>query len=71
MVMRAGRRVDDVATNLHAIRQYAASELRQLPERLLALPSADPAYPVRVTTELEQKHAHVRARVVSNGSPVL
>lgn len=50
-VTRAGRRLDP-APGLDSIRAWARSERDRLPERLLALEPAIPAYPVEVSQKL-------------------
>ncbi|HEY7442820.1 MAG TPA: nicotinate phosphoribosyltransferase [Vicinamibacterales bacterium] len=61
VVMRAGRRTSAAETNLEEIRRYTAAELARLPERVIALAPADPAYPVRLSPALERYHANIRA----------
>jgi nicotinate phosphoribosyltransferase len=62
-VMRGGRRTVGAADDLQSIRRRTAEELAKLPSRVTSLERADPPYPVRTSTALEQHHEEVRNRV--------
>jgi nicotinate phosphoribosyltransferase len=62
-VMRSGQRTVSAADDLQSIRRRAAEELAKLPSRVTSLERADPSYPVRTSTALEQHHEEVRNRV--------
>jgi hypothetical protein len=62
-VMRSGQRTMSAADDLRSIRRRTAEELAKLPSRVTSLERADPSYPVRTSTALEQHHEEVRNRV--------
>lgn len=63
-VMRGGRRASEAADDLQSIRRRAKEEIAKLPAHVTSLKPADPPYPVRTSTALEQHHEEVRNRVL-------
>lgn len=62
-VMRGGRRVNAVATDLQAARRRAADEIARLPAHVRALAPADPPYPVEVSESLRATAERIAAEV--------
>lgn len=60
LVMKGGERTDAAVTSLDEIRKYTADCLRYLPEDLHSLHQVDPAYPVEVSEQLQQKQKELR-----------
>ena len=71
LVMEGGKRLSPGRAELPAIRARAEEEIAKLPERVRALPRAEPAYPVAVSPALQAFRdriaADVRARFGSSG----
>jgi len=59
-VMRDGKRVNS-APELDAVRAYAAGQIAALPPDIRAIESAEPPYPVKISTGLEDYTEEVRA----------
>jgi len=51
-MMRAGKRLPDMAVDLKAARTYAGKQVARLPERVKKITPADPPYPVDVSQQL-------------------
>jgi nicotinate phosphoribosyltransferase len=66
-VMRAGRRLDVAGNNsaaaLLAARSRCLADRDRMPERILGLSPAEPPYPVRYSSRLEELHDQVRQTV--------
>ncbi len=67
-MMRNGQRLAQSAP-LSAIRRHATTHVAALPERLRALATADPTYPVAVSPALSRRESEVRAAFRSNALP--
>lgn len=65
-VMRDGERLAEGRADLDESRERAERELASLPERILALAHADPAYPVEISEALEVHQEHVARRITGD-----
>jgi nicotinate phosphoribosyltransferase len=61
-VMRDGKRLKS-DTDLDAIRAYAAEQIAALPPEIRAIEPAEPPYPVKISTALEEYTEEVRAHL--------
>jgi nicotinate phosphoribosyltransferase len=62
-VMRSGARLASGEESLQNARDRASDELARLPERIRGIESADAAFPVGASSELQAHQDHVAARV--------
>lgn len=67
-VMEDGVRLPGGRETLETVRDRATSELRRLPDRILGLENADPAYEVEVSEELERYSEEVARRVARHAT---
>jgi nicotinate phosphoribosyltransferase len=51
-MMRDGKRLPEGTVDLTTARRYAQEQMARLPERVRAITSADPPYPVEVSQKL-------------------
>lgn len=64
LVMQDGQRLPESVIELSEIRQYAQEQMPRLPDRIQALPPADPPYPVEVSAALRAYHDQVKREVI-------
>jgi len=66
-MMRNGKRLPEGTVDLTTARQYAQEQIARLPERVRAIASADPPYPVEVSQKLADLQQRIIKELVDHG----